>query len=274
MCKRTPHIGENCYGVVSTYKIDGTFTDTYNCDCKSLLADLDKDDVCLLLTRIIPFQAALATGLFTNAHQQMTLLYEQQQATFKADYTAIQTRYQAIEKGLQAVLTHTPLAMFIVDDKEVITYVTGCSLITLGITDQNPLGCHIDILACQEPKIVGAVRTAFMGEDVIVVIQRETQTFEFHCILLTNKMGVRGVTGVLLEITEQKSSLPGTLSHVTAADRELLVLLAEGETNRTIGFSLGIGPKAVEKRLTKLFGKLNVRTRTEAVSVAMRTKLI
>jgi len=51
----------------------------------------------------------------------------------------------------------------------------------------------------------------------------------------------------------------------------MLGLLMAGKTNREISVLLMISEKAVEKRLTKLFATLNVKSRTEAIAWAIQT---
>lgn len=64
--------------------------------------------------------------------------------------------------------------------------------------------------------------------------------------------------------------LPLPLVALTRADREVLTLLMQGQTNARMAATLGIGRKAVEQRLTRLFRRLGVATRSEAVTVARR----
>jgi DNA-binding NarL/FixJ family response regulator len=47
---------------------------------------------------------------------------------------------------------------------------------------------------------------------------------------------------------------------LTAAQREVVVMSAEGESNRIIAAKLGIGERAVEERKAKAYEKLGVDT--------------
>jgi DNA-binding NarL/FixJ family response regulator len=51
-------------------------------------------------------------------------------------------------------------------------------------------------------------------------------------------------------------------------EREILVLLGTGATNREIGARLHLGPDSVKKSATQLYRKLGVRNRTEAAQRA------
>ncbi|MFN2557327.1 MAG: LuxR C-terminal-related transcriptional regulator [Nitriliruptorales bacterium] len=57
-------------------------------------------------------------------------------------------------------------------------------------------------------------------------------------------------------------------------EREVLALLAQGETNRTIAQSLGISAETVQTHVRNLLGKLDVGSRLEAVAKAMRLGLV
>ena len=59
-------------------------------------------------------------------------------------------------------------------------------------------------------------------------------------------------------------------------DREMEVLqqMAEGKTNREIGYELGISQKTVEKHLESIYSKLKVNSRVEAAVLAVEKGLV
>jgi two-component system NarL family response regulator len=61
---------------------------------------------------------------------------------------------------------------------------------------------------------------------------------------------------------------------LTERERVVLVLLADGKTNREIGAEIHIEESTVKSHLKSIFGKLHVVSRTEAASVAMRRGLV
>ena len=61
---------------------------------------------------------------------------------------------------------------------------------------------------------------------------------------------------------------------LTGREREVLALVAEGLTNREIGKRLFISDKTASVHLSNLMMKLNVSSRTEAVTVAHRRGLL
>jgi DNA-binding CsgD family transcriptional regulator len=61
---------------------------------------------------------------------------------------------------------------------------------------------------------------------------------------------------------------------LTGREREVLALVAEGLTNREVGRRLFISEKTASVHLSNLMAKLNVGSRTEAVTVAQRRGLL
>jgi DNA-binding NarL/FixJ family response regulator len=57
---------------------------------------------------------------------------------------------------------------------------------------------------------------------------------------------------------------PADQDHLTAREREVLALVAEGKSNREIGRALGISERTAQTHNTKILGKLGVRSRTQA----------
>ena len=64
------------------------------------------------------------------------------------------------------------------------------------------------------------------------------------------------------------------VSSLTSREREILSLLAEGLTMKQIGRRLGISPRTVETHVAKLYRKLAVRTRVQAIAKAASLGLI
>jgi NarL family two-component system response regulator LiaR len=55
----------------------------------------------------------------------------------------------------------------------------------------------------------------------------------------------------------------------TERELEILRLVARGQTNKSIGYSLGISDRTVQSHLARICGKLNAASRTEAVMRAV-----
>lgn len=65
-----------------------------------------------------------------------------------------------------------------------------------------------------------------------------------------------------------------SLPDLTSRELDVLALLARGRSNKEIGMSLYIGETTVKSHLRSIFSKLNVLSRTEAISEASRRGLI
>jgi len=67
---------------------------------------------------------------------------------------------------------------------------------------------------------------------------------------------------------------PGTIEALSAREVEVLRLAAQGMTNKAIGLQLGISDRTVQGHLANIFGKLEVASRTEAVTKAIHLGLV
>ena len=81
---------------------------------------------------------------------------------------------------------------------------------------------------------------------------------------------------VAATMSEARLAGPATVGDgvLTGREREVLALVAEGLTNREIGKRLFISEKTASVHLSNLMSKLNVSSRTEAVTVAHRRGLL
>ncbi len=68
--------------------------------------------------------------------------------------------------------------------------------------------------------------------------------------------------------------MPATRSQLTHREREVLSLLATGQTDRKIAESLTISPRTVNRHMSNIFGKLEVPSRAAAAAHAVRSGLI
>lgn len=64
------------------------------------------------------------------------------------------------------------------------------------------------------------------------------------------------------------------LAQFSEREQEILLFLSQGYTNKEIAKSLGISPNTVKTHISKLFDKLEVNNRTQAVAEAKLLKLI
>ena len=67
-----------------------------------------------------------------------------------------------------------------------------------------------------------------------------------------------------------EESPANALAALTARQREVAALLAEGLTNKEIAARLKLSPRTVDMHVSHVFDRLNVRTRAEAVGVLVQ----
>ena len=79
----------------------------------------------------------------------------------------------------------------------------------------------------------------------------------------------RAFRQVVAEALEAGGSLDGRLADLTAREREVLDLLAQGMTNKEIAQSLVITTNTVKRHLKSIFEKMDVHTRAAATARAM-----
>ncbi|MFF1298202.1 MULTISPECIES: response regulator transcription factor [unclassified Streptomyces] len=63
-------------------------------------------------------------------------------------------------------------------------------------------------------------------------------------------------------------------TYITARERQVLVLAANGNTNQAIARRLGVGVENVKSRVQSILRKLRVSDRAQAVAVALKVGLI
>ena len=243
---------------------------------EALVASLSKEEAWFLFPRIIALHAAIASSLFAAVRQHINTAHEQNHAALATAHSSIQVRCQRMEEHLRAITLHVPVVLFTIDCKGVITFVVGRGLASLDVTPDRLVGRAIAEVASEQPLIVTSVEAALRGEVVNILIQANSRYFETRYAPLLNEIGsITGVIGVSLDVTERPQLLSANRGfYLTLDEQALLGLLAAGQTNRQIGQELGLGAKAIEKRLAKLFTKLGVATRTEAVALAFREQLL
>lgn len=81
-------------------------------------------------------------------------------------------------------------------------------------------------------------------------------------------------TQKLVNMKGKKKNVPKRSFHLTERELEVLQCLFEGMSNREMAERLFISETTIKNHLTNIFSKLNVRNRTQAVSLAMENDLV
>jgi len=99
-------------------------------------------------------------------------------------------------------------------------------------------------------------------------------------LLLAVQSAQRGDTYLSPEISDMASETPDgkpglhPVQEITPREHEVLRLIVQGETNRSIARTLGISEKTVEKHRSSLMAKLNVHNMAGLICVAIKNRLV
>ena len=153
----------------------------------------------------------------------------------------------------------------------------------------------VTLLDLRMPKLDGAgaierIRRQDVSARVIVLTTYETDTEILRAIKAGTKAYLlkdarreelldcirrvnRGETCIPASLVE-KVAVGLSSESLTGRELNVLVLLARGKSNKEIGVSLYVSETTVKSHLRSIFRKLNVLSRTEAITVASRRGLI
>ncbi len=125
----------------------------------------------------------------------------------------------------------------------------------------------------------------------ILVLSNYEGDEEIHAALASGAMGYilkhssdDQITPAVRHLMQGKRWIPLEIASLLASrergekltdrEREIVRLLVLGEANKEIGRTLGITELTVKSHMKSILGKLNVRDRTEAVTVALRRGIV
>jgi two-component system, NarL family, response regulator LiaR len=75
-------------------------------------------------------------------------------------------------------------------------------------------------------------------------------------------------------LVQSASQPPAPGLDLTEREREVLALMVEGLNNTQIAGKLGVSPSTIKSHVSNILSKLGVASRTEAVTLALRQKLV
>jgi DNA-binding NarL/FixJ family response regulator len=117
----------------------------------------------------------------------------------------------------------------------------------------------------------GALSAEALAAGAAGFLRRETSGARLRAALEAVALGLQVTEPATLPGTEARGPEPEEL---TAREMEVLQLLVEGLPNKEIARRLGISEHTVKFHVTTVLGKLGARTRTEAVTRAIRQGVI
>jgi DNA-binding NarL/FixJ family response regulator len=118
-----------------------------------------------------------------------------------------------------------------------------------------------------------AIRTGASGY-VLKSVGREDLLEAIRAVHSGRRFLHAEVTRPLLRQAALEAKLRPGGGGLTVRDIQVLELLADGKSNKEVAQALGISDETVKSHLKRLFEKLGVTDRTEAVALALRQHLI
>jgi DNA-binding NarL/FixJ family response regulator len=76
------------------------------------------------------------------------------------------------------------------------------------------------------------------------------------------------------ETVEPKNPIVGDVNQLTAREREVLALVAEGLTNQQIADVLGVAPSTIKSHVQNVMLKLGASDRTQAAVMAVKARIV
>ncbi|HAS1785790.1 MULTISPECIES: response regulator transcription factor [Enterobacter] len=154
---------------------------------------------------------------------------------------------------LWTLLSASPSAIVMIDGYLIRD--TGVTLLE-AIVDRFPAARIVLVLAKKEPRWVEQM----LQRNVVAIVPRHANPERFSAVLDSVSRGMVCFPGEWLE--QQPSQ--DELASLSERQREVLKLLAAGESNKEIGRNLNISAATVKAHLETLFRRLDVKNRTQA----------
>jgi DNA-binding NarL/FixJ family response regulator len=159
-------------------------------------------------------------------------------------------------------------------------------LLDLEMPGMDGVQALIDIRQ-QFPNIQAIVLTAFDTDERILsalksgargyLLKGAPRQEIFQAIRTVNQGGSLlqpVVTSRLLEHIRSEEDTPVTMEPLTEREREILELIANGQSNKQIGAALAITERTVKFHVSIILRKLNAANRAEAVQKALTLKIL
>lgn len=135
-----------------------------------------------------------------------------------------------------------------------------------------PVGILV-LTAYEEDPYIAAVLKAGANGYVLKTASPQEIIQAVHDVFQGKSFLDEAILSKVMAQISQQVSLPFTNS-LTDREMEILALIARGWTNKAIGNELSISDRTVQGHIAKIFEKLQVSSRTEAVMKAVASGLI
>ena len=76
------------------------------------------------------------------------------------------------------------------------------------------------------------------------------------------------------EFVNRLNEAPISELSLTTREREIMILLAQGQTNKEISYALMLRPATVRNHISSIFAKLKISNRSQATAIAIYSGLL
>jgi DNA-binding NarL/FixJ family response regulator len=108
------------------------------------------------------------------------------------------------------------------------------------------------------------------GRELVLAVHALRQ----HQPFLTTKISEIVLSGYLRKSAQPAVPQTGSAPRLTPREREILQLLAEGNSNKEVAAKLGISVKTAETHRSRVMAKLNLNSITDLVRYAVRNGIV
>lgn len=143
-----------------------------------------------------------------------------------------------------------------------------------GLLAASPKARVILFTMYENPAYVNAAIRAGASGYIVKSVSRDELLEAIHAVHSGKRYLHADVARSLLRRVALEAKVRTKDGVLSLRDVQVLELLAEGKSNKLIAQDLGIADETVKSYLKRLFEKLGVRDRTEAVAIALRQNLI
>ncbi len=120
-----------------------------------------------------------------------------------------------------------------------------------------------------DDKVVSAIRAGAIG-----YLLKNTEADELARAIKAAAAGQVQLSPQAAARLMREVRTPASPETLTEREREVLLLLARGQSNKEIAHSLQIGEKTVKTHVSNILAKLGVPSRTQAALYAVRAGLV
>jgi DNA-binding NarL/FixJ family response regulator len=160
-------------------------------------------------------------------------------------------------------------------DVVVIDLVVGAERVELTrtIVDRNP---SVGVVVITDPEATEATDEVFRAgaRGLVARTTQGEQLLQALRMVAEGNVVIDAATWEASRALESEVLPSGGMIHLTRRELEVLRLLTRGYSNRLIADELGVADETVKTHVNRVFRRLGVGNRTDAVAKALRTGLV